>query len=202
MYGEMICMYREDLYQDPIGTYNPLPFSEFAAELPQLHFPMYFSTFTPRAFPTRVIVTSKTYASSLSSILSSTSRDVIEAYLVTRAGLALAPYLGKDTEVWQAKRSLDEALQGIKKGQVPERSDWCVQRVEEALGFASGRFFVGETFGGDSRVKGTKVITGNEFFQVFCFGDRTKVANRHYRRIQSVAEESEVDGPRIGNSGC
>lgn len=163
---------------------------------------MYFSTFTPRAFPTRVIVTSKTYASSLSSILSSTSRDVIEAYLVTRAALALAPYLGKDTEVWQAKRNLDETLQGIKKGQVPERSDWCVQRVEEALGFASGRFFVGETFGGDSRVKGTKVITGNEFHQIFCFSNRTKIANRHYRRFQSVAEESEVDGPRVGNCGC
>ena len=33
-------------------------------------------------------------------------------------------------------------------------------QVEETLGFAAGRYFANEVFGGDSRVKGTKVITG------------------------------------------
>lgn len=150
----------EDLYLDPIGTYNPRPFEEFASQLPQINFPTYFSTFTPRAFPTRVILTSTTYAPSLSAILSNTSAEVVEAYLVTRVGLKLAPYLGQDTQVWKANRELEETLQGIKKGQVPDRSDWCIQRVEESLGFAVGRFFVQETFGGDSKQKGTKVITG------------------------------------------
>lgn len=133
---------------------------KFAAQLPQINFPMYMSTFTPRNFADKVIITSKTYGSSLSAILHEAESDVVEAYLVTRAALALAPYLGMDTEVWKAKRAMEETLQGIKKGQVPDRSDWCVQRVEEALGFAAGRFFVEETFGGDSREKGTKVIMG------------------------------------------
>ncbi|TDL24747.1 endothelin-converting enzyme 1 [Rickenella mellea] len=149
----------EDLYQDPIGTYNPTPFSEFAASLPQLDFPLYLSSFAPRNFPTTVILTSTTYAHSLSAILSSTQSKVVEAYLVTRAALAIAPMLGMKTEVWQAHRALIETLQGIKKGQVPDRADWCVQQVENAMGFAVGRFFVQETFGGESRRKGTKVIT-------------------------------------------
>ena len=172
---------REDLYQDPIGTYNPTAFTEFASKLPQLNFPMYFSTFTPRAFPTRVIVTSKTYASSLSSILSDTPREIVEAYLVTRAALSLAPYLGQNTEVWQANRALEETLQGIKKGQVPDRSDWCVQRVENALGFSAGRFFVQEVFGGDSKAKGTKVITGESSFSM-CLQDELTFC-RYHRRL-------------------
>ncbi|KAH8116927.1 endothelin-converting enzyme 1 [Phellopilus nigrolimitatus] len=138
---------------------TPFRFAEFASQLPQIDFSMYFSTFTPRNFPDRVILTSTTYATSLSDILSTTSSDVVEAYLVTRAALALAPFLGHDTEVWKADRALGETLQGIKKGQVPDRADWCVQRVEDAMGFAAGRFFVQESFGGDSKEKGTKVIT-------------------------------------------
>lgn len=51
-------------------------------------------------------------------------------------------------------------MQGIKKGAVPQREEWCVQRVEDALGFAAGRFFVQAAFGGDSKAKGTKVIRG------------------------------------------
>ena len=120
---------------------------------------MYFSTFTPRNFPTRVILTSTTYAESLSDILDTTEADVIEAYLTSRAALELAPYLGSETSVWRAQRSLTELLQGIPRGQVPDRSEWCAQRVESAMGFAAGRFFVQKTFGGDSKEVGTRVIT-------------------------------------------
>lgn len=77
-----------------------------------------------------------------------------------RAALSLAPYLGYTTEIWKANRELQEVLTGIKKGQVPDRSDWCIGQIEESMGFAAGRFFVKEVFGGESRKKGTKVITG------------------------------------------
>ncbi len=121
---------------------------------------MYISTFVPRSFPSTVIVTSTTYAASLSTILSETEDEVVEAYLVTRAALSLASFLTTDSDVWKAQRALVESLQGIKKGQVPDRSDWCVQLVENSMGFAAGRFFVQETFGGDSKEQGTRVITG------------------------------------------
>ena len=100
------------------------------------------------------------YSVSLSSILNETSSEVIEAYLVSRAALALSPYLGMSTEAWQAQRSLLELLTGIKKGAVGDRAEYCVGIVEDNLGFAVGRYFVNETFRDQAREKGTKVITG------------------------------------------
>ena len=85
---------------------------------------------------------------------------MIEAYLVSRAALTLSPYLGTSTEAWQAQRSLEELLTGIKKGAVGDRAEYCVGIVEEKLGFAVGRYFVNETFRDKAKEKGTKVITG------------------------------------------
>lgn len=99
------------------------------------------------------------YAKSLAEILDETPGEVIESYLVVRAALALSPYLSMNTDAWQAQRALLEALTGIKKGAVGDRGEYCIGKVEETLGFAAGRFFVNQTFGGESRVKGTKVIT-------------------------------------------
>lgn len=73
-----------------------------------------------------------------------------------------------NTKAWQAQRTLVELLNGIKKGAVGERSEFCVSQVEETLGFAAGRYFVNETFVGESKEKGTTVITG-VFSQYLCF---------------------------------
>ncbi|KAI0780776.1 Metalloprotease [Trametes elegans] len=147
------------LYQDPIATYNPVSFKNVSEQLPQFDFSTYFSSFAPRSFPSTIILTSTTYLSSLSSILDETDTDTLEAYFVTRAGLSYASYLGLDTEAWKAVRSLEEELSGIKKGAVGDRAEYCVARVENAMGFAAGRYFVNETFAGDSKEKATKVIT-------------------------------------------
>lgn len=117
-------------------------------------------TFATRSFPSTVILTSTTFPSSLADIINATSASTLEAYFVTRAALELSPHLGYQTEEWQAVRALKEALQGLKKGAVGDRAEYCVGRVESAMGFGAGRYFVNETFGGDSREKGTKVITG------------------------------------------
>jgi endothelin-converting enzyme len=135
--------------------------------LPQIHFATYFSTFTPRAFPERVILTHPPYAASLSTILNETSSAVVEGYLIIRAALELSPYLGMDTEAWMAQRLLFETLTGIKKGAVGDRAEYCLGRVEASLGFASGRFFVHETFSGNSKNKATKVITGGSSSVIF-----------------------------------
>jgi len=105
-------------------------------------------------------MTYPSYATSLSDILDRTSSDVIETYLVIRAAMTLSPYLGMSTDAWQAQRTLYETLSGIKKGAVGDRAEYCVGQVEEKMGFAAGRYFVNETFAGESREKGTKVITG------------------------------------------
>ncbi|KAJ3005240.1 hypothetical protein NUW54_g4429 [Trametes sanguinea] len=147
------------LFQDPIATYNPVSFKNVSEQLPQFDFATYFSAFAPRNFPSTIVLTSTTYLSSLSSILNETDTETLEAYFVTRAGLSYASYLGLDTEAWKATRSLEEVLRGIKKGAVGDRAEYCVARVESAMGFAAGRYFVNETFGGESKEKATKVIT-------------------------------------------
>ena len=111
-----------------------------------------------------MILTYPPYGESLSKLLDETDADVIEAYLVTRAALTLSPYLGTSTEAWLAQRSLVEVLSGIKKGVVGDRGEYCIGQVESTLGFAAGRYFVNETFGGESREKGTKVITGEIYY--------------------------------------
>ncbi|KIL69617.1 hypothetical protein M378DRAFT_184036 [Amanita muscaria Koide BX008] len=148
----------EILYQDPIATYNPVHISNLTDTITQIDFPSYFSTFAPRNYPQKVILTYPAYSASLSEILHDTPSEVVEAYLIVSAALNLSPYLGMDTEAWRAQRTLLEALTGIKKGAVGDRGEYCVGQVEERLGFAAGRYFVNETFGGESREKGTKVI--------------------------------------------
>ncbi|TFK76595.1 zincin [Pluteus cervinus] len=146
------------LFQDPVATYNPVPLKQFTQDLPQVHFPTYFSTFTPRTYPDRVIVTYPPYVTSLSDILYDTSSDVVESYLVIRAALTLAPNLGTSSPAWQAVRKLKETLTGVKPGAYGDRSEICVGQVETTLGFAAGRYFVLETFTGDSKSKGIEII--------------------------------------------
>ena len=151
---------REVLVQDPTATYNPVHISKLTDTLTQIHFPTYFSKFNVHHEPKKVILNYPPYLESLSDILDETSSEIIEAYLIIQAALNLSPYLGMDTEAWNAQRSLVEALTGIKKGAVGDRAEYCVGQVEERLGFAAGRYFVNETFGGESREKGTMVIEG------------------------------------------
>jgi endothelin-converting enzyme len=79
--------------------------------------------------------------------------------MVTRAALTLSSHLGQSTEPWKAVRSLEEELKGIKKGAVGDRAEYCISKVETTMGFAAGRYFVNETFTGDSKEKSASVIT-------------------------------------------
>jgi endothelin-converting enzyme len=150
------------LQQDPIGTYNPVPISNLTSTLNRyIDIPSYLATFAPRTYPTQVIITYLPYPESLASILADASESVVEAYLVSQTALQLADYLSMETEVWKAARTLKEELMGLKKGVVGERTEFCAANVENALGFAMGRYFVNETFGLDEKAtsKASKVIT-------------------------------------------
>lgn len=155
------------VYQDPFAIYNRLPLSNLTKSLPQIKFSEYFDTFAPDRLAENVVITCPEYLSSLSEILNETSAEVIEAYLVVRAALTLSPNLGTTSEPWKAQHTLLETLTGIKKGAVGDRAEHCARKVEQHLGFAAGRYFVNQTFGGDSREKGIKIITGDCF--VFSF---------------------------------
>ena len=187
---------QDKLEQDPFGTYNPTGINTLKSALPQINFPDYFATFTPRFFPSRVIITYKPYPSSLSRILERTSSDVIEAYLVVRAALEYAPNLGTTTEAWKAVRQLQEVLNGLRSGATGERSEFCMLRVDNAMGFATGRYFVNATFPSDSKERATQVISGKQqvlprgLFALTIFVDIVKAFEKSLERIEWMDEES------------
>jgi endothelin-converting enzyme len=199
MYLSIVCL-RDVLYQDPIRTYNPLPLSNLSNSLPQIHFPTYFATFTPRTFPEKVIATYPAYITSLSDILEETAADAIEGYLVIRAALTLSPYLGTNTEVWRAQRSLEELITGIKKGVVGDRAEYCVGKIEEALGFAAGRYFVNETFSEELKEQGAQVIRGQHVANI-C-GVLNHILPRYHRVLQGVTSPHRLDGSEVCQSRC
>lgn len=132
------------------------------------------------------------YTRSLTSILSETETDVLEAYLVSRAALVLAPRLGPSTASWKAVRNLREVLQGIKPGAVGDRAEYCIDSVDQALGFAAGRYFVNEAFAGDSKEKGTKVITGA--LRIHPFAGFEFILHRYCEGLQEVSTDYILDG--------
>jgi endothelin-converting enzyme len=129
------------LYLDPWATYNPMSTSDNTTALSGLCMDDYFATFAPRVYPEKTIVTSPAHMSALNDILLGTRSPGMEAYLVSRAALALAPYPSTKSQAWQAQRSLVEALDVIKPGTTVDRSEYCVSIVESTLGFAVGRYF-------------------------------------------------------------
>jgi len=114
-----------------------MPFSNLTAGLPEFNFPNYLAAFAPRAFPTRVIVTYPPYVASLSHILDSAESEVIEAYLIARVALSVSPLLGEETDAWKVVRELKEVLNGLKRGAVPDRAEYCAKQVSNTMGYAS-----------------------------------------------------------------
>lgn len=179
-----------------------MPIANLTSALPEFQFSDYFASKTSRAYPERVIVEYPAYVHSLSSLLEDTSNDVIESYLVIRSALTLAPNLGLNTEAYKATRSLQETLQGIKPGSVGDRSELCIGKVEGTLGFAAGRYFVNQTFSGDSKDKATKVITGMLGCVTVLHCGADTGMSRYCGCFQSFPEETRMDGQGVCRCRC
>jgi endothelin-converting enzyme len=161
----------ETLRSDPTATYNPVLISNLTELLPQVNFPMYLSIFTPPSFPSKIILTHPSFFSNLSSIVAHADSDTVEAYLVSRAALQLAPLLSTETEAWKAVHTLHAKLDGIKKeGAVQDRAKFCVKSVESALGFALGRYFVQEKFSDWTGKRSAKILIGQRNFSLLNLG--------------------------------
>jgi endothelin-converting enzyme len=63
---------------DPLATYNPQPLDNLTRYMTYMDFPDYVSTFTPRNFPERVVVTYPPYAQDLLRLIEETSPEVIQ----------------------------------------------------------------------------------------------------------------------------
>ncbi|KDQ18052.1 hypothetical protein BOTBODRAFT_29367 [Botryobasidium botryosum FD-172 SS1] len=144
--------------RDPIATYNPVNISTFSRAMPLLDFPTYLAAFTPRTFPSYIIVTYPPYLHELTAILQTTPATTVEAYLVARAGITLGPNLGPETKLWKAVRKLRELTGGPSLGRARTREGWCLGQTQKALGFIAGRFFAEKAFHEDSRKSAEGVL--------------------------------------------
>lgn len=141
--------HSDTLLVDPIATYNPRPLNNLTKHLSSfMDFPGFVSSFAPRNFPEKVIVTYPSYFENLESLVERSSAEVLQAYFISQAALQLAPFLGLNTELWRVVGDFNQVLNGIKKGTPIDREKWCLEKVQEGLGFMAGRFFVNEVFGG------------------------------------------------------
>lgn len=156
---ELVCEFSEDLF-NPQVAYNPYEFNNLSQQLDFMDLSTYLSTFAPRNFAEKIIVTHPPYIKSVHKILADTPDHVLSAYFVTRLGLSYSKFLGPATPVRKATRKLQVVLQGLKKGVPEDRQQFCQAYVDElnGLGLLGGFEFVKRTFGGDSKSKAESVI--------------------------------------------
>lgn len=146
--GNSIIVTSDVLFGDPVAVYNPQPLANLTKYTDTfMNFPGYLSAFTPRNFPKNVIVTYPPYFAKLEKLVESTTAEVLQAYLITRAAMKLSPLLGPSTEPWRIVTEFNQALQKVKKGTPTDRGKWCLAQMQNDLGFIAGRFFVDEVFG-------------------------------------------------------
>ncbi len=161
---------RSELLSNPLYANNPFEFQNLSVAMPFIGLNEYISSFAPRNHPDKIIVTYPAYLKSLSHLLSKTPDHVLSAYFVTRFGLRYGSLLGPRTQVWQAVRTLQETLGGLKKGTPQDRSQYCMRVVDEleGLGLLGGKEFVDRAFGGDSKKTAEDIITGGwvEYLQI------------------------------------
>lgn len=153
----------EDL-SNPRTSYHPVTFDELEQALAPIGLDLrsYVSSFAPRNFPEKVIVSHLPYLHALDRLLAATPEHVISAYFATRAAMTYSTYLAPSAPIRRATRRLQEALAGIKPGTPEDRKTKCLAWVDdlEGLGLIGGKEFIDRKFGGDSKERAEEVILG------------------------------------------
>ena len=158
-HSDRLPYHSEDL-MNPQVFYNLYEFQNISKQLDFISLSSYVSSFAPRNFPEKVIVTHPPYIASLRKVLNSTPDHVLSAYFVTRIAMSYSKFLGPATSIRMATRRLQVTLQGLKKGVPEDRQLFCQSYADEleGLGLLGGKEFVERTFAGDSKAKAESVI--------------------------------------------
>lgn len=105
--------------QDPTYSYNPMSFAKLAKRLP-IDLAAYVSSFAPRNFPDKIVVTSPEYLKKMTRIVEQEEDYVLQSYLLARVAMKFARNLG-DTKIRQSTERLSTLLTGVKVQ--PDRTD-------------------------------------------------------------------------------
>ncbi|CDZ96882.1 M13 family peptidase [Phaffia rhodozyma] len=143
---------------DPSKSYNPVKFETLEKELEWLDLRSYVSSFAPRKFPEKIVLTSEDYVKKVVKIVEEEDDIVLQGYFLIRTAMSYASYLGPNVQIRQDAEKLKNTLTGVKQGNRPEREEVCLNHVSAAVGHLAGAEFVKKAFTGDSKNKAEDVI--------------------------------------------
>lgn len=145
---------------NPLLTYNPLSIKQLSKLTDGIvNWRDYFSGFFTRPeFPDPLIVATPSYFGNLSAIIDAQQDYVLEAYFVWRTALRFGKLLGPKNTIRQETSRLTSFLRGIPLDAVPDRSETCIQSVQDSVGFLIGHFYVDAAFPGRSKEYASEII--------------------------------------------
>lgn len=143
---------------DVTKYYNPMSMSDADKLTPQIKLSSIISSLAPSNFETkRLIVMSPKYMANLTDILSTTSKDVLQTYLLWKTVQSYASMVEAD-ELKPYSRFANQ-LQGKDPESTPERWRTCVNHVDDGLGWILSRFFVEKAFSEKAKVFGDQIVS-------------------------------------------
>lgn len=125
---------------------------------PQIHLSTIINSLAPSDFKTqRLIVLSPTYMKTLSSILTETSREVLQSYFIWKVVQSYHSVLEADE--LKPYSQFSNIIQGKDPDSSQERWRTCVDHVDSGLGWILSRFFVEKAFSAKAKVFGDQIVT-------------------------------------------
>jgi endothelin-converting enzyme len=134
---------------DPAFTHHPITVEDFAKLFPTFDYRRYISDTSPLVFPAKLNVDYPLYFSRLNDVLlSDLSSEVLQNYFATKVVLYFAQYLDPESILWDTWQTIRKIVTGLSDFENSNRKSWCVNQMEDAMGFAVGRFFAKRKFTG------------------------------------------------------
>ena len=142
---------------DVTKYYNPRTLDEARALLPQLSIPFIISSLASSDYKAdRIIVGSPSYLKSVSSILHSTTKETLQAYLVWKTVQAWATKV--EHEALKPLTRFNNELRGKDPDAMEERWRICVREADDSLGWILSRFFVEKAFSDEAQDFGNQIV--------------------------------------------
>ncbi|KAK0564906.1 hypothetical protein OC844_001498 [Tilletia horrida] len=142
---------------DPMDTYNPTSLAQFSYLLTSIDVPLYFTGLAVRQ-PETIIVANTKYLRRVDSLLSRTRDEVLEAYIVWALLRTYGRGLGPKASLRQPFNRLDKRAKGIEDDAKENRVGFCLDEINEALGYLAGRYFVQKTFSARAKARAEEII--------------------------------------------
>lgn len=146
-----------DELADPVATYNPVAVNKLEHLFDAVSWPDYLSALMVRV-PQRVIVSAPEPLKRLSTLISRTHDDVIEAYLIWTAVRTFGLDLGPKVPLRAPADALAHRAKGVAPDAKEDRDTVCLSALDESLGFLAGRYFVRAAFPQTARDSVTSII--------------------------------------------